>query len=98
MAMTLFDQPAFEHKQCENNAQSEQHYTDNLPKFNGQCKTILEAMQRGERITAYDAMVAYGIGHLARRICDLREGGIDVKDEFIKDADGKTTRYKVYFL
>ncbi len=44
-------------------------------------------------------MIQFGIGHLARRIKDLRdEGGIHIDEEWELDAQGKTTRNKVWFI
>lgn len=82
----------------ENNTQSENHYADNLKRFNGQCKDVLEALLRGERLTTMKDQVKYKIGDLRARIRDLRKQNIPVQDDFVRDETGKRTRYKVYFL
>ena len=57
----------------ENNLTSQGNFEANEPKFRGQCKTIMDAFKRGERLTTLSAMVNYGIGDLRRRIKDLKD-------------------------
>jgi hypothetical protein len=81
----------FVHKR-ENNSHSEQILNDNKERLNSQCKLILGLLQGGIVLTVRDAMIKYGIGDLRRRVCDLKEKGIDIKSRLI---DG---RFKEYFL
>lgn len=64
----------------------------NVERFSNQCRIVYEAMMRGERLTTASALLSYSIGDLRRRVKDLRDAGIDVKDELIEG------RFKVYFL
>jgi len=57
----------------ENNLTSQGNFEANEPKFRGQCKIIMDAFKRGERLTTLSAMVNYGIGDLRRRIKDLKD-------------------------
>lgn len=83
----------------ENSSENESHLNANRQKFTGQAAIILSLFQKGVRLTSRSAMVNYGIGHLARRIKDLRdEGGIHIDEEWELDDKGKTTRNKVWFI
>lgn len=64
----------------------------NKERFNRQCQTVLDALRRGEELTTSSALLRYSIGDLRRRIKDLRDAGIDIKDELIEG------RFKKYFL
>jgi len=76
----------------ENNVESQHFYEANADKFNNQCKTVYEALLRGERLTVLESAIKYGIGHLPRRILDLKNLGVNVLDERMKGG------YKEYFL
>lgn len=70
----------------ENNTESQAMFEANEPRFRGQCKTIMEAFKRGERLTTATALMRYGIGDLRRRIKDLKDnygvqGIVDEKKE-----------------
>jgi hypothetical protein len=75
----------------ENNAQSQAHYDANMRKFSAQCKKVYSQMMRGESLTTADAL-RDGIGHLPRRIKDLRELGVKISDERMPDG------YKKYYM
>lgn len=78
----------------ENNRESQLDFLENEPKFRGQCKTIMEAFKRGERLSTTKALINYGIGDLRRRIKDLKD---NYKVENIGEVklDGG---YKEWFL
>ena len=57
----------------ENNPFSQKLFEGNMENFKGQCKTIMEALLRGERLTTTSALLNYGIGDLRRRIKDLKD-------------------------
>ncbi len=57
----------------ENNPVSQADFEKNEPKFRGQCKTIMEAFKRGERLSTMTALIKYRIGDLRRRIKDLKD-------------------------
>lgn len=84
----------------ENAASNEQHLNENRQKFTGQCAIVLSLLQKGVVLSSYSAMVQYHVGHLARRIKDLRdECGIDsIEDQFEYDNSGKITRNKIWFI
>ena len=76
----------------ENNPESQMILDANRPLFSNQCKKVYEALLRGEKLTTGIALLNYQIGDLRARIRDIRNSGIDVKDEYIEG------RYKRYFL
>lgn len=84
--------------QRENNPQSEQHLKRNIYHFTGQCAVVLSLLEKGEVLTTGKALVQYGIGDLRARIRDLRNSGVPIKDKWFIDEDGKTTRFKEYYL
>jgi translation initiation factor 1 (eIF-1/SUI1) len=69
----------------ENNNDSQRLFEKNEKRFRGQCKIIMDAFRRGERLTVVKAMQKYRIGDLRRRIKDLKDNyGVDnIKSEMI---------------
>jgi len=61
-----------------------------------QNKRILAYMQEGHRITPIEALKLFGSFRLGARIADLKEGGHDIKSEFVKTESGK--RVKSYWI
>ena len=57
---------------------------------------LLKHFKKGETITQLQASMMFGIGHLPRRILDLKEKGHDLQFEWIKvaKANGSTARVK----
>lgn len=92
-----FDFSRVLHKR-ENNAKSEEILKKNYYHLTGQCAVILSLLQRGVRLTSRSAMIEHGIGHLPRRIKDLKDAGAPILDEPGKDADGKPMRYLVWYI
>ena len=78
--------------QSQNNRESEMILEANLPKLNGQCKTVYDLLIEGKSITVKEALLMYGIGDLRARIYSLRRAGIMVKDQI--NAGG----FKTYYL
>lgn len=78
----------------ENNLESQMQFQENEPIFRGQCKTIMEAFKRGERLTTARALIKYGIGDLRRRIKDLKDNYkvTSIEEEVV---DG---RFKEWFI
>jgi len=65
-----FDKPIVH---SENNNDSQKLFEKNEKRFRGQCKTIMDAFKRGEKLTVVKAMQKYRIGDLRRRIKDLKD-------------------------
>ena len=76
----------------QNNRESEAILVSNEKHFVGQCKTLYDALKRGEKLTTGEALNNYRIGDLRARIRDLRNAGVKVKDKLL------VGRYKEYFL
>jgi hypothetical protein len=77
-----------------NNRESELMFDENIEHFENQCKKVLRALKRGEKLTTTIALLKYGIGDLRRRIKDLKDTyHVDVKADFING-----TRFKEYYL
>lgn len=78
----------------ENNPDSQKQFEENETRFRGQCKTIMEAFKRGERLSTKIALLEYGIGDLRRRIKDLKDiyGVHNIIDET------KSGGFKVWYL
>lgn len=89
----------------ENKSENEQHLNDNRQKFTGQCAIVLTLLSKGIVLSSYSAMTQYHIGHLARRIKDIkdsddyRKGKLPViEDQFQVEKDGSKTRNKLWFI
>lgn len=83
----------------ENNQKSQNILDENRQKFTGQCAIIMSLFNKGVVLSSYSAMVQYGIGHLARRIKDLRDNfGINIDEQLQRTADNKATRNLLWFI
>lgn len=88
-----------EQHEIENNEKSQAHLNANAKKFSKQCQRVYDLLKGGVRLTSRSAMIDHGIGHLARRIKDLRDfHQIHIDEEWELDADGKTTRNLVWYI
>lgn len=76
----------------QNNQESENILLANEKHLAGQCKTLFEALKRGERLTTADGLLKYHIGDLRSTVRHLRNAGIEVKDRLLNG------RFKEYFL
>lgn len=95
----LKDSVNFDINVRQNTDDNQAHYDANKPRFNRQCAKVYDLLMSGRRLTVADALVSHGIGHLPRRIADLREKNIMVNSCWIevKSGDGYT-RVKEYYL
>lgn len=83
----------------ENRPENENHLNANRQKFTGQCAIVLSLLQKGVVLSSYSAMVQHHVGHLARRIKDLKDNfGISIQDQFEYEDDGRATRNKLWFM
>ena len=63
----------------------------------GQCRTLLLAMQRGERLRPLEAALSYGVMALSQRIGSLkRDYGWPIKSRMVSTESGK--RIAEYWL
>jgi hypothetical protein len=72
----------------ENNQESEDFLNENHERLSKQATYVLKLLKRGERLTVPKAL-GLGIMSLPRRIMDLKESGIEIKDTWLKDSNGK---------
>ncbi|HMU69192.1 MAG TPA: helix-turn-helix domain-containing protein [Chitinophagales bacterium] len=79
----------------ENNAESEINLAKQADKLNKQCSQVLNILMTGEKLTSWSAMVNHHIGHLARRILDLKQKGYAIQDRWIEENG---SRFKEYFI
>lgn len=90
MYQTSFDfTSAAIHK--ENNRESQTYLEDNAEHFGKQDRDVYNHLKRGLSINPDSAFELYGIRHLARRICTIRQI-LDVKDKRLPNG------CKEYFL
>lgn len=64
----------------------------NKDRLSNQCRILLNALLRGERLTTSSALLNYGIGDARARVRDLIKSGIQVSKELQAD------RFKVYYM
>lgn len=76
----------------ENNRHSEGILEANYERLNNNCKILLDALKRGERLTGFIVVSKYNMMEYRRRFADLRAAGIAVKSEVLKGG------FKEYFL
>lgn len=78
----------------ENLPENQHHFNENKKHFSKQCIIVLQALQRGERLTTITALINYKVGDLRRRIKDLKDyHKIEIETSFVPG-----TRYKEYYL
>ena len=73
----------FSPHRTENNYQSRKHLEENREKFNRQCQQVYDLLRSGVRLTVLSAITEYGISSLPRRILDLKEAGVGIRDRWI---------------
>lgn len=76
----------------ENNNESQLTLEFNRERLGKQCELVLELFRQGKRLTVRSAMIEHGIGHLPRRVKDLKEAGYDIKSTLIDK------HFKEYYL
>ena len=54
-----------------------------------QCKRILEALKRGERLTQLDILNRFGAMQAGTRIFELRQKGHPIQTRMVKTSTGK---------
>ena len=66
----------------------------------GQCPRLYRYMLQGHKVTPLESWRKLGIYRLASRVFDLREMGIDVKDEWAEviNVYGELCKVKAYFI
>ena len=60
-----------------------------------QCKNILEHLQKGNTITAIDALNKFGCFRLASRIYNLKQDGHTIECEIVRKNKKKFARYSL---
>lgn len=81
----------------ENNKESQRILDEKRDDLSGDCWEILKRLLNGQKLNSASALMDGLSGHLPRRICDLREQGIHVSDEWV-EKNGKKHHHKDYFI
>jgi hypothetical protein len=81
----------------ENNRESEDFLNENRESFSANCEKVLALLKSGVRLTVKDAIVNHGVSSLPRRILDLKQAGIEIKDAWIS-VEGKRGFKEWYIL
>lgn len=83
----------------ENNAKSQGILDENRQKFTGQCAIVMSLLNKGVVLSSYSAMTQHHIGHLPRRIKDIRDNfGVHIDEQRQFDSYGKVTRNLLWFI
>lgn len=94
---TQIDWTQAEHHK-ENTAENQLHHDKHFYHFTGQDAFVLSLLKQGKHLTTMTALIDYRIGDLRRRIKTLKDAGVNITADFLKDADGKQTRFKTYYI
>lgn len=81
----------------ENNRESQKILDERRDEFSCDCWEILRCLLKGQKLNSVNALKDGLSGHLPRRICDLREQGILVRDEWV-EQNGRKHHHKDYFI
>ena len=65
------------------------NYNPNKQQSASQNEQIKAALERGETLTALDALKRFGCFRLTSRIWDLSQRGMQIKKEWVKLPNGK---------
>lgn len=67
---------------------------------NSQNAWVLKQLQSGNRLSSRDAVLAYGIQDLPKRISELRQLGHKIEDCRVdgKNREGRNTHWNVYWM
>ena len=69
---------------------------ENLLSSDSQCKMIKDWLEKGNTLTALEALDMFGCFRLASRIHDLRDRGINITMTYVQGLNGK--RYAQYSI
>ncbi len=58
-----------------------------------QCKRILEALKKGERLTQLDMLMRFGAGQSGTRIFELRRQGHNIESRWIRKGKKRFVEY-----
>lgn len=82
--------------EIENSDDSQKHLNENIEKFNGDCKRVMEILYSGKRLSAKSLVQEYGIAD--RRLRDVITALPNVvKKRWLLNDKGKRT-YVEYFI
>ena len=84
--------------QVENNEDSQQHLDSHKEKFLSDCRIALRELYTGQRITGKYLKDKYGEADWTRRLREVFLARKDVKRDWVRTADGKTTNYKEFWM
>lgn len=85
----------------ENNRESQMILQENVSHFTGQCKTVFEALMRGEVLTTSTALLKYKVGDLRARIRDIKNTVMQIggnEETFHLHEKTQSTRYKLWWM
>ena len=68
---------------AENNAHSESILSDQYERLNKNCKTLYDALKRGERLTGLIIVTKYGMVEYRRRLADLKAAGVKIEERLL---------------
>lgn len=80
----------------ENNPDSESFLNDNKVKLSKECEKVYELLKQGRQLSVKECVLENITQSLPRRILDLKENGIEVRDMWVMIA-GKRS-HKIYFI
>lgn len=81
----------------ENNRESQKVLEQHRDDFSGDCWEILKRLLRGEKLTVLEMTIQRVTSHLPRRILDLKEQGITIRDQWV-EMNGRKHHHKEYFM
>lgn len=70
----------------ENNPHSEGILFDQYERLSKNCKTLYDALKRGEKLTGWIIMTRYGMAEYRRRIKDLRDAGLVIQEKKLSNG------------
>ena len=73
----------------ENNRESQAILESKREDLAEDCWEILKRLLKGQRLRVLEMAIQRVSGHLPRRICDLREQGIDIQMDMVVPEDGR---------
>lgn len=82
----------------ENTLENQTHLDANRYHFTGQAAVVYSVLKKGAVLSSRIGQIQFNMSDIRRRIKELKDSGVEIQECFEVSADGKRTRYKLFYI